>query len=115
MARLERAEGADPDAGLVVHYDIPVAWFELEALPQNARTAESEARYTGQVHLPASPRGRPAVHSASLTLAMNGVVSAPRAGGSFPWRLRRSQHAAERTLRIERAFAAQPAPAGVAR
>jgi hypothetical protein len=78
-------------------------------MPPNARTSESEARYTGQVRLPASPRGAPVVHSSSLTLAMNGVVSAPRVGGSFPWSLRSAKHSAERTLRIDQAFASQPA------
>jgi hypothetical protein len=105
-ARLER----DPrGAGLVVHYSIPVAWFELEKMPPNARTSASEARYTGEVRLPAD-RGTPVIHTTSLALRMNGVVSAPGVvRTSLPWSLRSSRLSGQRTLRVDQAFASQPA------
>ncbi|MCG8589595.1 MAG: hypothetical protein MJE66_09915 [Proteobacteria bacterium] len=77
-----RREG---DGALVIDYRIPVAWFELETMPDNAQAANSEAVFEGRIHVPQSDRVA-WITSSRDTLRMNGVVRAPGVAGRAAWR-----------------------------
>jgi hypothetical protein len=104
---VRRFEG--DDSGLVVHYEIPLAWFELDRMPANARTARSEGRLAGDVRLASPASGQPVVHTSSLELRMNGIVGAVATYAS-PWSLASTQRADQRTRVIaDRVASAVPA------
>jgi len=89
----------DPDV-LVVRYRVPVAWLELERMPPDARTAESEAHLEGEIRLPAGSRARS--HAQTLALRMNGVVVKSGVALASPWRLESSKAVAQHTQMLGR-------------
>jgi hypothetical protein len=103
---VRRFEG--DDTGLVVHYEIPLAWFELDRMPATLRTARSEGRLTGDVRLASPASGQPVVHTSNLELRMNGVLGAVATYAS-PWSLARTQRSEQRTRVIaDRVASADP-------
>lgn len=97
-------QGQDKTSELVIHYSIPIERFEISELPQNARTAESEARYAGEIRLSREKGGAPVAFSSNLDLSMQGVVPAPRVASSVPWSFQRSQISDQQTQRVESTF-----------
>ncbi len=88
--------------GLVVAYEIPIGWFEVERMREDLRTSESEARLRGEIRLPAEPEGGPIVYSSNLALRMDGVVGSPGSSQTFPWTVRSQKLANQRTRLVER-------------
>jgi hypothetical protein len=81
-------EGVFEESGLVLHYRIPIAWFEPGPMPPNARHARSEAQLEGRIRLASGPGGGVLAHASSLVMSLDGAVVAPRATASTPWSLR---------------------------
>jgi hypothetical protein len=102
-ATLLRRPTGDGGSEVVLRYRIPVAWSEPDAMPPNTRTAESHARYEGEIVLSDEPHGRPLRHRASLVADMSGVVDVPGRGAPSPWSLQSSREWDHRTRRIARA------------
>jgi hypothetical protein len=98
-ATLER-RGAGDDGELVIRFVIPIAWFELGSMPVNTRATRSDARFEGTIRLSSDPHRRPAVYSANLAMAMDGVVTAPGLAKAIPWTLESSKRSDQRTLRM---------------
>jgi len=88
----------------VVHFSIPIARFELSGLPENARTAGSQARYAGEIRLSRDPGGSPVAFSSNLDMSVQGVVPAPRVASSVPWSFQRLQISEQQTQRVESTF-----------
>jgi hypothetical protein len=89
-ATLERQPGESDPEELQVAYRIPIRRFELERMPANARTSESDARFEGWIRLgPDEPRA-PVSCGSSMTLRMHGVSTAPGVAESVAWSVRSS-------------------------
>jgi hypothetical protein len=104
-ARLER-RGEAASSELVIHYSIPIEQIEVPELPENARVADSQARFAGEIHLGPEAGGAPLAFSSNLDLSMQGVVPAPRVAFAtpVPWSFQRSQISDQQTQRIESTF-----------
>ena len=88
MATLRQRPGEDGLAELVIDYRIPISRLELERMPPRAQTSKAEGLLEGTIRL---DRGsRPSLCTSSLSLSLNGVVSAPQGTESVPWSLRRT-------------------------
>jgi len=107
----------DPDdPGLVsVHYRIPVARAEADAMPENLHTSRSSAVVEGRIDLAAAG---PVAHESTLLFTMDGVVRKPGVAAPFPWSLERSERTVERLGRVRRvadhAASSTPPPAAPA-
>lgn len=97
QGRLER----EADGRLVVAYEIPIAWLEIDEMPANTHSARSEGRYEGRVHLSEQRQRGPAAHASRLLVRMNGVVSRPGVTRAFPWSLVSERSSSQENQPIE--------------
>lgn len=93
-ATLVRSEAGD---GLAIHYQIPVAWLELTAMPVNVKAAETGGRLEGRVELGPGPERRPVGYASDLGFQMNGVIHKPSVARTRDWQLTSSKVTAQRT------------------
>lgn len=106
-ASLQLQPQGEPHGQRVVAYRIPVAWLEAEGLPENARTAGSEALYEGQIRLPAEA-GDATRHASTLTLRLHGHLEGAGPAQTAPWSLERSKIADQSVRVVQRAEASEP-------
>jgi len=104
-ATLARADGDDPDAR-VIHYRIPVSRWEPDALPENARTSESDAQVEGEIRFSADPNGAPLEHRSKLVSSLRGVMTASGVAAPVPWRLENTSASEQSTRILRRPIAA---------
>ena len=101
-ASLERQWREDDQVDLVVHYHVPIAWFELDRAPRRTQPSESEALLEGEILLASGARRTTISRSSHLDLNMRGITnSAPGVAESVAWSLQRSMLADERITALE--------------
>lgn len=93
-ATLEMIPDSD-ERELRIRYQIPIARFELAEMPRNTRTAMSDASYSGELRLGATPRQQS--HVSNLVIDMNGAVVKSGVASPFPFELRSSKLVRQRT------------------
>jgi hypothetical protein len=99
-ATLAHADDDDANAR-VIRYRIPIARWEPGTLPDNARTAESDAQVEGEIRLSADPDAAPLKHRSKLVSSLHGVLTASGVAAPVPWSLE-SASASEQSTRILR-------------
>jgi hypothetical protein len=104
-ATLARGDGDDADAR-VIRYRIPIARWEPGALPDNARTAESDAQVEGEIRLSADPDAAPLEHRSKLVSSLHGVLTASGVAAPVPWSLENASASEQSTRILRRSIAA---------
>lgn len=105
-ATLARGDGDDDANARVIRYRIAIARWEPGALPDNARTAESDAQVEGEIRLSADPDAAPLEHRSKLVSSLHGVVTASGVAAPVPWSLENASASEQSTRILRRSIAA---------
>jgi hypothetical protein len=101
------ARAADDDASArVIRYRIPIARWEPGTLPDNARTAESDAQVEGEIRLSTDPDAAPLEHRSKLVSSLHGVMTASGVAAPVPWSLENASASEQSTRILRRSIAA---------
>ncbi|MCU0670065.1 MAG: hypothetical protein MUF70_12055 [Myxococcota bacterium] len=100
------ARGDDDANARVIRYRIPIARWEPGALPDNARTAESDAQVEGEIRLSADPDAAPLEHRSKLVSSLHGVLTASGVAAPVPWSLENASASEQSTRILRRSIAA---------